>query len=641
MSTHLSNIPRNELREIVMQQITPPASDPAMQRAKNFLQNDLIESPVYPTIVFGGGVDPWEQSVSRSHGRYLHGLIFLRDWITTVLVDDSIADLAAERALSVVTSWVDCNAHDSASEMAYHDETTAQRLITLLALKPALEKLSPSASDVLVPLMRSTSRLLADPAFHSPGNNHGMFQDFALLYYAILMEEQYDALLGDLLELAFERLHQYFTTCFTSDGVHTENTPTYHLMIARQLAVADKIAQTAGHGSAHSYSKLRKAAEAYATHALTPDGTFPPISDTDRKKIRQSDIDQVFTSSEFAFAATRGLRGTAPADRILVLPESGYAIYRSAWGDPSASYLFFSAAYNADYHKHSDDLSFFLQSGGMDLLCEAGPFGYDYENPLTKYAYSQFAHNTLIVDGKSTPRTDVSREKVRLELISQSDTELVVEGTNERNSQAIHKRRIFLDEADRIPFIRIEDFTEADESHDYQLLWHVAPGLRVSTNAEGFELFSGTRKVMDLAFASSAALRVSQVRGETKPRPMGWRFPKMGVAEPSDVVIASFSGSSVSVATQIRLKDFIFKEYDITAHARSIHLSVDCSADTLHAYKLYQGRQLERTLGYSKERSVQFEDLQPGRYRVRIYSKRSADREPTAFTTKWVEIVRD
>ncbi|MHA7276371.1 heparinase II/III domain-containing protein [Arthrobacter sp. Hz1] len=549
------------LRAIVGSQLPSVLGHAARERATAFLSSRIISSNVFPDIPFGDG-DVWSVRGARSQQRYLHGFLFFVDWYDTVLADESTAFEAVGAALKIVTTWEILHGERStAPAMAYHDETTAQRLINLVSLEQAFLGSSPNeAADPLRPLISATADLLASDEFYAEGNNHGMFQDLAILYWSIMSAGHQDPRRTNYFEKSMVRLRAYFGLCFTSEGVHVENTPTYHLMVSRHVATIQKIAAISGHTDAAYYSDLVGRAEHYATHALMPDGTYPPISDTKQTDIGRGPMRKVFTNPAFAFASTKGKLGTAPTERAVIFPRSGYAIYRSAWGDPLATFAFFSAAYNADYHKHSDDLSFFLRSSGVDLLSESGPYSYDYKDPFSKYAYSQFAHNTLIVDGTSLPRTDDRADKVTLRAIDEQASEFTVIGTNARYDDVIHQRMVDVTEENGVPKFDLTDHIFSDSEHNYQLLWNLSPDVSVTLHGQGFELFHNNQKRMDLTFAADVATSISIQEGVDRPKPLGWRFPTFGEAVPSKVVVISFVARNAVVDTKIRLADFSYTD---------------------------------------------------------------------------------
>lgn len=559
----LSNDQLSAMREIIEAQFVNSQAPAARLRAERFLKERIICSPSFPDVAFDGNV--WVERDARTHERYLHGFLFFSDWFGTILTDGATRDAACTAAFDIIQSWYTHNGvFPGSSDMAYHDETTAQRLICLLRVEKVLSEFASKNSMSLIrSLMDDTAAMLSDSAFHSAGNNHGMFQDLALLYYAILAGWITENARDRYLKLSLGRLRDYFSSCFTSEGVHVENTPTYHLMVCRKVALVQRLTNAANHPDAARYSTLLAKAEKYATHALMPDGRYPPISDTAQKRVNNSASLAVFPSPEFLYAASAGRKGKPAKERFLVLPDTGYLVYRSAWGDTNATYLFFSAAYHSGYHKHSDDLSIFLRSQGLDLLAESGPYSYDYKDPFSRYAYSQFSHNSLVVDGKSLPRTDGRSSTVGLDALHQTAERTEVEGVNGRYGDTVHRRKLAIDDSSGVPKISVSDTISSDSEHTYELLWNLGPEVSVVLHGQGFELFRGTKKLMDLSFSADAPTAISLHKGRLKPRPMGWTFPAFGEAVPSSTVSVTFRGRDVKVETSIRLHDFFYKNREI------------------------------------------------------------------------------
>ncbi|XAS65968.1 heparinase II/III family protein [Micrococcaceae bacterium Sec5.7] len=553
------------MKEAVARQLPNSNKKASRSRAEQFLKEGLIVSPRFGPLPYDGG-NIWADSTQRARARFVHGFIFFSDWHGTIWSDAQVATSYADSAVSIIRTWAATYADGKQLPAAsHHDETTAQRLIQLTALLLELDVLV-SEEDYrwLVELALDTARLLDSEKFHSTGNNHGMFQDLALLYFSVLCESIPNEDRQSFFETSTRRLHSYFSSSFTPDGVHVENTPTYHLMVARHVHAVLEILSQISHEHADFYRALLEDAAEYATHALMPNGMYPPISDTTQQFETSAARQNIFGSDEFVYAASAGKHGTRPSSKTLVLPDSGYAIYRSSWGDPHATFAFFSAAYNANYHKHSDDLSFFLRSAGVDLLCEAGAYGYDYKDPLTKFAYSSYAHNCLVVDGISLPRTDKFSHLTTLESHHVREDGYRVTGRTERLKETVHCRTVDIHEASGIPEIDIVDAITSNGDHSYELLWNLGPDVEPVVHGQGFELFHNGRKVMDLQFDADVPTHVSLHTGEKRPKYLGWRFPSFGQVVPSPVVKISFSGNGASIHSRIRLADFNYLDRGLT-----------------------------------------------------------------------------
>lgn len=512
----------------------------------------------------------WEYGIDRARGRHVHGFTFLVDWVGAGQALDADESLQlAELIHLMFRAWDQQygSSRETAPEMAFHDETTAQRLLGLVAALDEL-RFTPEQESYLRGLAERTATILAEPDFYGGVNNHGMFQDLALLTWSALVAPAGSELGAEAWDLAAQRLHTYFAACFTAEGVHVENTPTYHVMVARYLPLLEDLFTAAQSDEAELYDSLLRGAIDYAVHCVTPEGLFPPVSDTHRRRL-DSDVNlETFAGGEFEFAATAGRVGAEPSKRTAVFPESGYAMTRSGWGDPLASYVHFTSSYNADYHKHSDEQSIYLRSGGRDLLCEAGPYGYNWKDPFTKYAYSSAAHNTMLVAGTGLPRTEPEEERLaaspplnRMEISVAEDERLEATGTTRRYRGRVWSRHLDVRHgaAPSDTTLRIEDTVESSVgAADLRFLWHMGPGLRVDLRAQGAEVFDRGAKLMELEFRADAEYTLQLSEGIESPSTQGWHFPQFGQKVPAPVISLETHAENLTLETVVRLSDFVW-----------------------------------------------------------------------------------
>ncbi|WP_431789736.1 heparinase II/III domain-containing protein [Kocuria palustris] len=524
-------------------------------RVEAFLQKRRFEFRGHPSLAFSDG-RTWETATSRAHQRMLHGFIFLAEWSGALLSGQADAAELKRAFGEVIGAWVRRfgGARPADAPMAWHDETTAQRVLSVLSFVETCGWDLPDGVDHLVrDILEPAAAVLFTEDFHETGNNHGMFQDFALLAYAALAPYPTDAQRHRMAARAISRLDDYFSSSFTSEGVHVENSPSYHLMASQYLKQYASTLEAMDHPRAGAFHDMVDHAAEYAIHCVMPDGIHPPISDTKQRPLDSTVHAHLFEAAEYRFAVTGGRTGTEPAERTLVLPETGYAIHRTSWGDPQATFLFFSAAYNADYHKHSDDLSIFVRSRGFDLLCESGPYGYDYQHPFSKYAYSQFSHNSLVVDGVSLPRTDGKFDAVTLSQNSSDAAVLDVTGTNSRYNGISHERRLQVHESANGVRMTVLDSIISDSEHGYELIWNLGPEIRSTVTPVGFDLRSPGTELASAVITSETPWAIKRFAAADSPSPRGWRFPDFGRAVPSQQLSVRFQGSHVTMQTEFML----------------------------------------------------------------------------------------
>ncbi|MFC7594464.1 alginate lyase family protein [Terrabacter sp. GCM10028922] len=654
------------LAEHVRLRLPSGTANQSIARARRLLREHVLD-----TIHFGSfplGLDmtaePWADTTQRSRGRHLHGFLFLGD-LPSVLDEPRAREVDRRFVFELLRAWdaahpLGADAHP----MAFHDETTAQRVLHVLPLLPALSALGDAELEWLRGFLDRSAALLATEEFHAGHNNHGMFQDLALISYAALADWRDDDVRQGLVSTAHRRLVDYFLHSFTSEGVHIENAPNYHVLVSRYLKDHRDLAAAVGLDHVEELSAVLTSATAYATHVVMPSGVYPLVSDTQPSNIAAV-AREVFHDDRMLYAATGGAEGTRPSARVLLLPASGYAVYRSAWGDRSATYVYFSAAYNSGYHKHSDENSVWLTSGGLDLLVEAGPNGYTYADPLTRYAYSQHAHNTLVVDERSTPRTDGRRAgEVSMRIEQERPDGFRVVGRNGRLAGAVHERSLDVSERVGGTSLTVVDRVSAAAEHDYDVYWHVGPDLDVVLRSDGFDLVNDGRRRLTLRFTSEQAVQQSVHSGEPPPRVQGWRFPRFGHAVPCPVVRQRLSGRDVALVTTIDVVDERLElpapaavaaarvegteatgdpsgDLDVridaalenTQDGATLHARLHLESATQYAFKLYRGSSLVAEVGYSGRSEASWSALSPGRYRVRGYARAAAGQPASARTT--------
>ena len=540
----------DDLRRFVARTIVRVANQSARASLQNFVDHQQIKTNVGDVLQVDEG-DMWLAVGDRTLGRYTNSFLFARQWLPLLHESSPLAKAGVRDLLGLVRVWNARHGEQSSgnAEMAFHDETTAQRLLTLTGLYyVSTSLLSSSEREFLEGVMVATSDLLLTDDFHATGNNHGMFQDIALRNYSLLSTWE-DPAVEQKLATSLKRLSDYFRSSFTADGVHIENSPSYHLMTARILAEHQKIVgmlPASAENQEIDLSTMFEAAGRYATHAVLPTGTFVPISDTKQNKLSSPALNE-FESDEFEYDVTQGRSGTAPASTMLSLPESGYFYARSAWGEAAATFVSFTAAYNGHYHKHSDDLSVLIWCDGKPLLTEAGPFGYDYELPLTKYAFGQYAHNNVVVNGASVPRTDSKASSVVMGEVTSLKGHYEVVARTGRLRGCTHERKLRLDEEFRT--VVIDDALESEDENQYDAHWNFAPDIDVVVRDYGFALFREQVQIADVRISASHPVTISVHRGELAPTPLGWSFPDFGKAEPAPCVRVRLRGANAQMAT--------------------------------------------------------------------------------------------
>jgi len=218
---------------------------------------------------------------------------------------------------------------------------------------------------------------------------------------------------------ASAHLRKLMTDRFTVEGVLREHSPGRQwsaIEVLAELIRGDLVDDPA------TEAFCQRAEEALAWFLL-PDGRFAMFGDTPARVPVDTSPDQ-FRSPFLRFALARGAEGTPPPTSCRVFKDAGYFVVRDdslAAPDHSslATYLAQTCAFHSRVHKHADDLSLVWYDRGRELLTDAGQYalagktqpgseiwrrGFNYSDPRRIYVESTRAHNTIEIDGRSSPR---------------------------------------------------------------------------------------------------------------------------------------------------------------------------------------------------------------------------------------------
>ncbi len=664
----------NEARAYVINQFPIADLDNNLYDIENFIQKDIINLGVWGEISFESG-RVWSEDLQPSVHRRLHGWLFLSNWVSSLSQKPELIDVVYKIAENWSNRFLFLSEDDSLYRRAYHDEATSKRMQIAIRIHHYMGQLHEEPderSKVMKRLLDYTAIKLASDSFYSGLNNHGMFQSLALRDYAVYADWLDGEQRLKFLNIANQRINKYFQSSFTLEGVHIEHSPTYHLMILRHVAEhLDFLKYLHDENNSLFLNQLIKKAENHSIHMILPNGYFIPISDTQQISI-SSDHHNVFDSTDFKFASTAGKQGTQPKELVLLEPRSGYFIQRNSWGSDKATVIAFIAAYNAIYHKHSDDLHIYLWSNGQEILSESGPFGYDPKEPFVKYGFSQWAHNNIVVDGSSLPRTDGRFDKVGIDRIVRSPGFWRAQGRNERFSDVSHERTLVTN--DELTQFEVIDVLKSKTVHKYTLNWNFGPNVIIKIKNKEILGYVNNKHIFSMSIDCIGDINIVHYRGRGGSAPRGWRFPKMNNKVPASLVCVSFVGNDSLIKTQLTLHDvdsitidgatgsaqgdtrsIVPTEKKVSAITVSVSDAEDEQPVRLRVVGnsltfVTQDTDVKRAvirlfspsgLVDSKSgmvESIRWDDLMFGSYRVRIYPKSTKKRIVEPYSSSWFRI---
>jgi hypothetical protein len=465
-------------------------------------------------------VDPYILEFQKTGEiKHLHeALRFFYDW----------HDYHFTREIKHRYSWYDMSTGQRAAKLAYLLERVNSGLLPVSDTERA--KLNELADAHIAQLM-----LVENIA----SNNHGIFQMLGL------------KLLGDVTgnEAASGFAEKHFRMLmsgqFTSQGVHTENSPDYHFYMQNTLR-RSKVER-------HLGDPFEGKGELVAS--LNPWLTFP-----------NGEIARIGDSADKGVPLTidpeRPVRCRNAKYAVKDLSESGYVIIRSLPSHRQDSMLFVTGMAHTVDHKHADELSFELYEGGEFLFVDSGKFGYK-SGQLRSYFLSAAAHNTVSLVETNVSPTDVRLTGSLLKPIEYKPNAFIVKGEVDRPGLFRQNRKISYSPGRELI---ITDEVAADEEREFVSSLHLAPNLTLNACGDDYVdeavFFVRVGTKIATAYMMTDGAEVEIVRGQEGPL-LGWNSPSYLKAVPSTVVRAKKKGKQVSIKWRVELEDWVAPSHSV------------------------------------------------------------------------------
>jgi hypothetical protein len=510
------------------------------------ISEDMINNKYYiPGIGYTDNL--FSEEYNRSTLRLTHGFTILHPLVYSYKKTKDKKYLL--KGIEIVEDWMKKFQYNKFSKsMAFHDETTSLRLIHFIYLfdvcKNVLE------IDIIKNLyqeIKNTAQLLTEEDFYSKNTNHGFFQDISLILYSRYFAENEES--TNYHELSKDRIKSYFEYIFTESGVHKEHSAAYHFLISNKILLLMKN-ELIDDNELYEYIKtVHLKTCKFSKYIIKPNGELPCIGDTEPNINVRNIYKNLYEDKNYQYIINREY-SNIDLDIDYVFDDAGYAIFRNKWAD-DAVYVLFSAGYHTYYHKHCDDLSFIVHHNG-DIISEAGPFGYMYEDDMCKYGYSSFAHNTLIVNGLSLPRVDGKYDKVKISEYELGENKSTVKGINQRYEGVNHERSLSFDKDNLV--ISVEDYITSENINDYTLLFHLAPNLVPKQYENIINIYANEKIVCKMEFVSELDLDINCGYGKFSDKIQGIFFSKMYTIDFNYVVYVSIKEAKcASLQTSLKI----------------------------------------------------------------------------------------
>ncbi len=356
--------------------------------------------------------------------------------------------------------------------------------------------------------------------------NHYISDLVGLIYIGVLFYDTEDG--RRWVNFASRELEKEMMGQVYSDGTHYEKSIGYQRLVTELFTSAYVLLKLNNFKVSQGFLDRLEKMFFFLASATTRNGRAPNVGDADdgrvfkmRSEIDYSDHRDLISLGAVLFGR-RDLKGAAPNFSelaLLLLGGEGFERFSSLQSDPAAKSVIFKEGGFAFLttekdscsfrfgdvgksgrggHGHNDVLSFTI-SGKVPFLVDRGTYCYSCNPARRDRLRSTVSHSTALVDGHEQAEFSglwsVKEDRTLPELIrwTSNDEQDIIEAQHhayERLPMPItHKRKITFNKHQRT--FLIEDNFVGKEEHAIDLMFHFAPGLRVTDLGRNFVALEG------------------------------------------------------------------------------------------------------------------------------------------------------
>lgn len=435
---------------------------------------------------------------------------------------------ALDQVISVIHDWHRGNVAEGPGAWSWYDMSTGIRASKLAFLSRVMQDLGRDINelDFIPELVSLHLENLMDPKQLSKGN-HGLFQLWGLKSLAAAFPDHplsppaTEYAIAQMVDLTGRQMGEY--------GVHTEDSPAYHFFAIARIRAILNTPDWQIPEMAFIRQKLDDGERA-KPWLFDVQGRKVPVGDSENSKSKEADPKSL---GKWPHEANGNLMGAV---------LDGYAVIRTGpdINLPESSFLFQTASFHNQAHKHADCLSFIWQEKGEEILIDSGKYGYS-KDPFRGYFLSTHAHNTVEVNSRSFSRKakDAYGSGVR-QLKPLADGWLIDTEAPHLSDGYTHRRSvIFRPGAEVIVFDHVQLHDRLTKAkNDFTVWWHFPQNVIVSQDdnvvrLNGFKNIDGA----SVNFICNAdRYDIEQFSGVKGDRYQGWVSTGYLQAEPAPVV---------------------------------------------------------------------------------------------------------
>lgn len=434
----------------------------------------------------------WQRPASTDPSWQLtfYGLTWLPPLMRSAIRDGQSRSQSA--LLDTVARFYEQNPDPDSNALGWDEGTSLRRLESLICMYSMV------ADDRVAQGMRREASVLLGWRYYGPPrhavHNHGVMANVRLIQAADLIGEPgwADTARGRIAAEVHQAFSPLGTTYEQSSGYQLVNVQMW-ARAARMLAARDPLDPTV--------DEIRAAIQQAAlvgAWVTDPDGDIAQIGDAGRQGGRTVEC----TGEPGAFRDD----------------ETGWAVGRWSWTDPSTSHYTLRYGPPRQAHGHPDQGALTWSTAGRRVLVGSGYFGYETGNPFVAYGRSPDSANLARPMGGTAGGGGLYVDRATTQ---GSRHEWTLRGVPFGRNQV---RDVTVDDPGRRLTVR----DELPDGGSLQQRWLLDPTWRVVSTGAGVATFAGTGGARLEVRTSAGALQL--FRGTSAPV-QGWVFPDTGVKQ--------------------------------------------------------------------------------------------------------------
>ena len=216
--------------------------------------------------------------VNRKNGYAVNGFIFLDKVVKEYLETKDQGLISILKAY--VFDWISQNPGFVQGAWAWYDDAIARRVQRMCYYFSKFgDRFGPDELNAFRRSLDMQARVLMDDSHYAFRHNHGMFMDFALMCYALLVCDD-QTFREECLDKACGRMLAYFEYAFAEDGVHKEHSPGYAREVSNVAATVSSALASIRPAFAASAQKYGSGSRSWLAALTMPNGFLPAIGDS-------------------------------------------------------------------------------------------------------------------------------------------------------------------------------------------------------------------------------------------------------------------------------------------------------------------------------------------------------------------------